>query len=83
LTSPAGVFLLPKTLFNKEVNMHTKTCPQGHEIRSSADRDADGWCKKCRAFRQRQREALQLLKGLEAMTPQELAAALAADTPEG
>lgn len=51
--------------------MHTLTvCPQGHEINSSADRDADGWCKRCRkaknvTYRTRQRAALELALALE------------------
>jgi len=45
-------------------------CPQGHEIASSADRDADGWCKRCRqlknaTYRSRQRAALELALALE------------------
>ncbi|MHA3020430.1 hypothetical protein ACXPWS_09155 [Mycobacterium sp. BMJ-28] len=47
-------------------------CPQGHEIRSSADRDADGWCKRCRkaknvAYRTRQRAAIELVTVLESL----------------
>jgi hypothetical protein len=46
-------------------------CPSGHEVRSAADRDADGWCKQCRlaknaTYRSRQRTALQLATELEA-----------------
>jgi hypothetical protein len=51
--------------------MNPTTCSQGHEIRSSDDRNADGWCKQCRnaanvAYRSRQRAALQLAQALEA-----------------
>lgn len=46
-------------------------CPRGHLITSSADRDADGWCKQCRkaksvAYRRRQSAALELASALEA-----------------
>lgn len=46
-------------------------CPQGHEIRSSADRGADGFCKECRrvasqAYRLKQRASLELVRSLEA-----------------
>lgn len=45
-------------------------CPQGHELKSSADRDADGWCRHCRkqknaTYRSRQRSALVLAMALE------------------
>lgn len=48
--------------------MHT--CPQGHEIRSSADRDSQGFCLACRhesnrSYRSRQSAALQLVRALE------------------
>lgn len=47
-----------------------RVCPQGHKIGSSADRDADGWCKQCRksknvTYRSRQRSALELALALE------------------
>jgi hypothetical protein len=46
------------------------TCPHDHPINSSADRDADGWCKQCRrsknvTYRSRQRAALELALALE------------------
>lgn len=49
----------------------TTVCPQGHEIRSDTDRDADGWCRQCRkaknvGYRSRQRAALELALALEA-----------------
>ncbi|UZG58237.1 hypothetical protein [Rhodococcus opacus] len=48
-----------------------ETCAQGHPIRSSADRYADGWCKQCRKaknqqYREKQRAALALVKALAA-----------------
>jgi hypothetical protein len=47
------------------------TCPQGHPIHSSADRDGQGYCIACRAdgaktYRGRQRAALELALALEA-----------------
>ena len=50
--------------------MNPAECPNGHEIRSAADRDADGWCKRCRksknvVYRTRQRAALALALALE------------------
>jgi len=50
--------------------MHATTCAQGHEVRSSADRDSDGWCKQCRksknlTYRSRQSAALELARTLE------------------
>jgi hypothetical protein len=46
-------------------------CPQGHEIRSAADRDGQGFCKKCRADGARKRRigkeaALMVVRALEA-----------------
>jgi hypothetical protein len=46
-------------------------CPNGHEIHSAADRDGQGYCRRCRAdgartFRGRQRAALELATALEA-----------------
>lgn len=32
-----------------------ETCPYGHEIRSSADRDAQGYCRECKRRRERAR----------------------------
>jgi hypothetical protein len=48
----------------------TTLCPHGHELRSAADRDADGWCRQCRraknvGYRSRQRAALELALALE------------------
>ncbi len=45
-------------------------CPHGHAIETTADRDADGWCKQCRksknvTYRGRQRAALELALALE------------------
>jgi hypothetical protein len=33
----------------------TEECPQGHEIRNAADRDGQGYCRKCKADRERRR----------------------------
>ena len=46
-------------------------CPQGHEIRSSADRDGQGYCRECRRTRARDqrvkhRAALDAVRSLEA-----------------
>lgn len=35
--------------------MPADQCPQGHEIRSSADRDGGGYCRRCRADNERKR----------------------------
>lgn len=48
----------------------TTVCPAGHEIHSADDRDADGWCRRCRkaknvVYRTRQRAALELALALE------------------
>jgi hypothetical protein len=67
-------------------------------VRSSADRDTDGWCKQCRksknvAYRSRQSAALELARALEArgievtrsqppIDIQQLADALAGRLPE-
>ena len=72
--------------------MHT--CPAGHEIYSSADRDGQRFCLSCRndrnvSYRSRQRAALELALALESLgvevtrseppiDRQQLAAALAA-----
>lgn len=74
------------------------TCPQGHEIRSSADRDGQGYCLACRndgakTYRSRQSAALELARALEArgiqvtrsqpaVDIQQLADALAGRLPE-
>lgn len=47
------------------------TCPSGHEIRTAADRDGQGYCRKCRAEYQRRRNvgnsaALIVVRALEA-----------------
>ncbi|WP_328358588.1 hypothetical protein OG976_04770 [Mycobacterium sp. NBC_00419] len=52
-------------------NTNPALCPAGHEIRTAHDRDADGWCKRCRqaknlGYRSRQRAALELALALEA-----------------
>lgn len=33
------------------------TCPHGHELRSTTDRDGTGYCRKCRADADRARRA--------------------------
>lgn len=45
-------------------------CPRGHQIRSTADRDRQGYCRSCRrdgarAYRVRSRAALELVAALE------------------
>lgn len=50
--------------------MNPEVCPHGHDIHSAGDRDADGWCKRCRkakngVYRSRQRAALELALALE------------------
>jgi hypothetical protein len=59
------------------------TCTHGHSIRSQADRTAQGFCRQCKRLddarrRRRDREDVELVRALEALTPQELAARLAA-----
>lgn len=51
--------------------MHITHCPHGHEIRSSSDRDPQGYCLGCRRdgekiYRSRRRAALELAQALEA-----------------
>uniref|UniRef100_A0AB39U237 Uncharacterized protein n=3 Tax=unclassified Caudoviricetes TaxID=2788787 RepID=A0AB39U237_9CAUD len=48
----------------------TDQCPQGHEIRSTADRDKQGYCRRCRADNARKRRvgkeaALIVVRALE------------------
>jgi hypothetical protein len=75
-----------------------QTCPQGHQIHSSADRDGQGYCLTCRGagaktYRSRQSAALELARALEArgiqvtrsqppIDIQQLADALAGRLPE-
>ncbi|AFR50024.1 hypothetical protein KTR9_3389 [Gordonia sp. KTR9] len=35
--------------------MPANKCPQGHEIRSSTDRDGGGFCRRCRADNEKRR----------------------------
>ena len=35
--------------------MPVNQCPQGHEIRSSADRDGGGFCRRCRSENEKRR----------------------------
>lgn len=49
----------------------SQTCPHGHEIRSTADRDGQSYCLQCRRngarqYRSRSRIALELALALEA-----------------
>lgn len=37
-------------------------CPQGHEIRSAADRDGQGFCRRCRADNARRRRVSDSMK---------------------
>ncbi|SRX93236.1 hypothetical protein MSP7336_01472 [Mycobacterium shimoidei] len=51
--------------------MPANRCPQGHEIRSAADRDKFGYCRKCKAERERRRRvgnsaALMVVRAFEA-----------------
>ena len=51
--------------------MPATECPQGHAIRSAADRDGQGYCRKCRADNARKRRvgesaALMVVRALEA-----------------
>jgi len=50
--------------------MPANQCPQGHEIRSAADRDKQGYCRRCRAERAKRRRvgnhaALTVVRALE------------------
>jgi hypothetical protein len=40
----------------------TTMCPQGHEIRSAADRDGQGHCRACERDRQRRRRVGNAMK---------------------
>jgi hypothetical protein len=42
--------------------MPATECPQGHEIRSAADRDGQGHCRACMADRSRQRRVSDSMK---------------------
>lgn len=51
--------------------MPANQCPQGHEIRTAADRDGNGYCRKCRADNEKRRRAgkeaaLLVVKAFEA-----------------
>lgn len=96
-------FIYPNPCSNRHLRGGEPTnptaCPHGHEIHSAADRDADGWCKRCRktknvSYRSRQRAALELALALEShgvavtrseppVDLQQLAAALARGYPSG
>lgn len=50
---------------------NTATCPRGHEIRSTADRTASGYCRRCkrdddRTARLANRAALDVVRVFEA-----------------
>jgi hypothetical protein len=58
-------------------------CPKGHPTTTSADRDSQGYCRRCRsdgakAHRRRDREAVAFVRALEQITPKELADRIAA-----
>jgi hypothetical protein len=40
----------------------TEYCPQRHQIRSAADRDGQGYCRKCRADGARRRRVSESMK---------------------
>lgn len=40
----------------------TEQCPQGHDINAAADRDAQGYCRKCKADKERQRRVSNSMK---------------------
>lgn len=42
--------------------MPATQCPQGHEIRSAADRNRQGYCRKCHAEDERQRRVSNSMK---------------------
>ncbi|KLI04071.1 MULTISPECIES: hypothetical protein [Mycolicibacterium] len=51
--------------------MPANQCPQGHEIRSAADRDGQGYCKRCKADNDKRRRvgkeaALMVVRAFEA-----------------
>lgn len=51
--------------------MPATQCPQGHEIRTAADRDGQGYCRRCRADNERRRRvsksaALMVVRTFEA-----------------
>jgi hypothetical protein len=50
------------TEHERRARMPAEQCPQGHEIRSAADRDGQGYCKACRRDGARQRRVSQSMK---------------------
>lgn len=42
--------------------MPANECPQGHQIRSAADRDGQGHCRECERGRQRRRRVSNAMK---------------------
>lgn len=51
--------------------MPADQCPQGHEIKTSADRDGGGYCRRCRAENEKKRRvgksaALMVVRAFEA-----------------
>ncbi|BBY06020.1 hypothetical protein [Mycobacterium noviomagense] len=58
---------------------HTAThCPHGHPTPTATARTAQGFCRKCKRLNDarrhhRNREAVELVRALEAITPEELA----------
>lgn len=64
----------------------TDRCPQGHPTPTAAHRDSQGYCRRCRsdgakAQRLRARNAVAFVRALEDITPEELAARIAALPP--
>jgi hypothetical protein len=58
-------------------------CPHGHPTPTAAARTPQGFCRECKrlddtARHRRNREAVKLVRALEAITPEELAARIAA-----
>jgi hypothetical protein len=63
--------------------MTVTACPHGHSTPTSADRTPQGFCRRCKRDSDRRayhktRERVALACALERMTPEELAALLAA-----
>jgi hypothetical protein len=57
-------------------------CPKGHPTPTAAHRDKQGYCRECRRIgskevRRREREAVQIVRELEKITPDELLAHVA------
>lgn len=44
------------------MSVATEHCPRHHEIRTSADRDGQGYCRKCKIDRERRRRVSTSMK---------------------